>query len=150
MVPIELKQAYGVILAREPDPWKAALTLIPDDMGCALWVNDQWRNDPEVLAYRDQERERIALEDQATKADLKREVWAMATDPRVDPKDRAVYMKLYAELINAIEKTPAVVNNNHVVMPKVIALPTYASDEDWEAAAEKQQADLLNVASSRH
>lgn len=152
MAPNELKQPYGLILAREPDPFKAALELFPNDMGIALWVNEHWRTDPEVLAHRDKERARIEDEESAKKHDLKREVWAMATNPNVEPKDRAVYMKLYAELIGAIEKpqTAQVINNNNVMVPRVIAMPTFNSDEEWEKAAQKQQQDLLNVATSRH
>lgn len=147
MVDNDLKPQYAAFLAQNPVPFEAALMLIPDNHGMAAWVAVNWANDPEVLAERDRVRKEIGESLLPGKTELCEHVWGMVTKGMFE--DRLKAAKLYAELRGYIEKAaPAVVNNTF--SPKVIQVTNHGTNDQWEDAAEKQQRELLSVASTRH
>lgn len=152
MVSDDFKEAYGRILAREPDFYAAGLILTNEKIGEALWVSNNWRNDPIVKAARSDERRAIKEEKDSefSKEEFARELLEVFRNPLVDGKDRIAAAKLVADVKGWIEKPQTTVNNNLTVSPKVINVPQFASIEDYEAAASRQQSELLNVATSRH
>lgn len=147
MVDDNLKPQYAAFLAQNPAPFEAALMLIPDNHGMAAWVAVNWANDPEVLAERDRVRKEIGESLLPDKTDLCTLVWDLANKGCFD--DRIKAAKLYGELRGYVEKAaPAIVNNTF--SPKVIQVTNHGTDAQWESAAEKQQRELLSVASTRH
>lgn len=155
----EEKAAYAALLLKENDPFKAALSLFPNNTNRALRVANEWPKDDEVKA----EVKRLRESDDVMsllpdKADLARDIWQRmqgATLPNgvVIPPTADEYSKLaklYAEVRGFIEKPSAPSQNVTVVVPKAIEVPTHGTNEEWELAAERQQRELLNVSRSRH
>lgn len=154
MVPDEMKPAYGRILARTPEPYQAALALMADSIPHALWVSNNWRNDPVVIEHKKLELAEIEKENLITKADLTKKLLELMDNSGTEPKDVVAAARLVAEMNKFIEKPVATIQNNNTVQNaptyRVVAMPQFDSQEEWEAAAEKQQTDSLNVATSRH
>lgn len=153
----EEKAAFAAMLLRESDPFKVALELYPDNTNRALRVANEWPKDPEVLEI---QRKLMGDSDNLSflpsKAELARDIWERMKGTPVNgvniPTTAEEYTKLaklYAEVRGFIEK-PQNNQNVTVVVPKVIEMPTHGTDEDWEAAAAKQQRELLDVSRSRH
>lgn len=152
------KAAYASLLLKERDPFKAALSLFPNNTNRALWVANHWPNDPEVIeaktALMQEGGDMGFLPD---KAELARDIWnrmqgAVTADGRTIPPtadDYAKLAKLYADVRGFIEK-PQNNQNVTVVVPKAIEVPTHGTNDEWELAAAKQQQELLNVSRSRH
>lgn len=155
----EEKAAYAALLLRERDPFKAALSLFPDNTNRALWVANHWPNDSVVKA----EQTRLRADDGEMsflpdKAALAADIWAkmqgtelpngVVIPPTADEYSKLA--KLYADVRGFIEKPSAPSQNVTVIVPKAIEVPNHGSNEDWEAAAERQQRELLNVSRSRH
>ena len=152
------KAAYAAFLLKERDPFKAALQLFPNNTNRALWVANHWPNDETVLAAKAE-----LLQEQGEdsflpgKSELARDIWQRMQGTTLPngvvipptPEEYAKLAKLYADVRGFIEK-PQNNQNVTVFIPKAIEVPTHGSDEDWEAAAERQQRELLNVSRSRH
>lgn len=155
----EEKAAFAIGLLKQPnEPFKVALSIFPDNTNRALWVAHHWPNDPAVKA----EQKRVADDDNAgdflpSKGDLARAIWqkmegSTNSEGRVIVpimEDYVKLAKLYAEVRGFIEKPgtgPAV----NVIIPRAIEVPTHGTNDEWEAAAERQQRELLNVSRSRH
>lgn len=143
------KKKYAEILIRTPDPFKAALELLPENTTWAAWIAKYWPKDPEVIAERDSlKKSNFASEDLPDKKDLCRAIWDKMQGPCL-PDDYAKLAKLYAEINSMIEKPgPGVVAQ--IIVPKVIEVPNHGTDSQWEAIAEKQQKDLLSVSRNRN
>ena len=154
----EEKAAYAALLLKDPDPFRSALALFPNNTNRALWVANHWPQDAEVVGLLAKIRENNdEMSFLPGKPDLARDIWDRMQGKRPDgsivpptTEDYAKLAKLYAEVRGFIEKPAAAVVNNNVVVPRAIEVPTHGTDEDWEAAAEKQQQELLNVSRSRH
>lgn len=155
---IEEKAAYAALLLKDPDPFRAALTLFPDNTNRALWVANHWPKDEEVKTLISKVKENNdEMDFLPGKADLARDIWDRMKGKRPDgstiPPDSESYTKLaklYAEVRGFIEKPAAPIVNNNVIVPRAIEVPTHGTTEEWELAAEKQQRELLNVSRSRH
>lgn len=145
----EEKRSYAALLIKEREPFKAALLLFPEATNRALWVSNNWPNDPEVVA----EKERLLKEGAAnahllSKTDLARDIHErMQVVTKAD--DYVKLAKLYAEVLGYIEKPQAsvTVTNN---VPRVVEMPVFPTQDDWEAAAAKQQRESLANARTRH
>lgn len=155
----EEKAAFAALLLKTPnEPFKAALALFPDNTSRALWVANHWVADPEVLAAQKNLKDTLGeFAGLADKSELARSIWermqgTQTADGRTIPPtadDFAKLAKLYAEVRGFIEKPqtgPAV----QVIVPRAIEVPTHGTAEEWEAAAAKQQRELLDVSRSRH
>lgn len=139
------KKQYAEILTRIPEPFAAALELYPDDTKIAAWIARNWPHDPEVIAAKKEIRN---TEDLPNKTDLARAIWDKMQGP-IMPDDFGKLAKIYAEVNGYIEKPgPGVIAQ--IIIPKVIEVPNHGTNEEWEAKAEKQQKDLLNVSRSKH
>jgi hypothetical protein len=143
------KRDYAALLIKERDPFKAALLLFPEATNRALWVSNNWPNDPEVVAEKDRlNREDAGAAYLLNKTELARDILEkMKVAVKAD--DYAKLAKLYAEVLGYIEKPQASVNVTNNV-PRVVEMPVFPTGEDWEAAAAKQQRDLLANARTRH
>ena len=151
------KAAYAALLLREREPFKAALVLFPNNTNRALWVASNWPNDDEVKA----EKLRLSAEDVDSFLLSKREflqdieqrmrgtIYSNGAVVPPTPEEYAKLAKLYADVRGFIEKPQTNVNVNNIVH-RVVEVPVFGSEEDWEAAASKQQWELLENARSRH
>lgn len=154
----EEKAAYAALLLKERDPFKAALQLFPDNTNRALWVANHWPIDAEVKA----EQERLMGEDDGSsflpsKAELARDIWqrmqgtTLANGVTIPPtpEEYAKLAKLYADVRGFIEKPQTNVNVNNITQ-RVVEVPVFQSESEWENAAARQQRELLENARTRH
>lgn len=155
----EEKAAFAALLLTERDPFKAALTLFPSNINRALRVATEWTHDPVVRAEQARIKESGgAMSLLPDKAALAADIWDKMQGPiqpngtrmPPSPDDYTKLAKLYADVRGFIEKSAPIINNNNVIVPKVIEVHNHGTDEDWEVAAERQQQELLNVSRSRH
>lgn len=154
----EEKAAYAALLLKERDPFKAVLQLFPDNTNRALWVANHWPIDAEVKA----EQERLMGEDDGSsflpsKAELARDIWqrmqgtTLANGVTIPPtpEEYAKLAKLYADVRGFIEKPQTNVNVTTNVQ-RVVEVPVFQSESEWENAAARQQRELLENARTRH
>lgn len=144
----EEKAAYAALLLKERDTFKAALSLFPNNTNRALWVANHWPNDAEVKA----EQKRLTDEggDMAFlpgKGDLARDIWQRMQG--TTPEEYAKLAKLYADVRGFIEKPQTNVNVTTNVN-RVVEMPVFANESEWEAEAARQQRELLENARTRH
>jgi len=155
----EEKAAFAALLLKEPDPFKAALQLYPENTARALRIATEFPKDAEfkaILAHMESQID--PMDCLPTKADLARVVWNKMTGKAengnaiyVSVDDFAKLGKLYAEIRGFIEKPgPVINNNNNVIVPRAIEVPNHGTNEEWEQAAQRQQEESLNVSRSRH
>lgn len=145
------KKKFAEILIRTPDPFQAALELFPDNTTWAAWIAKHWPKDSEVIAEKDAlKKSGFGSEELPTKTDLSRALWDRMNQPFVSTEDFTKAAKLYAEVNSFIEKTPPPSVTANIIIPKVIEIPNHGSDANWEALAETQQRDLLNVSRSKN
>lgn len=148
----EQKAAYAALLLEHKDPFRAALILFPTPqfpVQKSLRVATEWPHDPTVLTLITKLKAKGADIDMLPgKADFARRIWDLS-QVAIEDKDKIAALKLYGETRGYIEKpntnVNVAVNNN-----KVMVIRDQGSNADWEAKAEKQQRNLLNVSRSRH
>ncbi len=101
----EKKALFGIELAKYP-AFKAATEVFGEDTSTAVWVSQNWTNDPIVVAAKDKYLE-AADTSQALldKAQLSRKLLAMAEEKNqsntfylLDGKDRLKALELYAKI----------------------------------------------------
>lgn len=102
----EKKHLFGLELAKH-SPFQAACEVFGDDTNTALWVSQNWINDPIVLAVKDKYLE--AADTSQTlldKSQLGRKLLAMADEKNqsntfyiLDGKDRLKALELYAQVM---------------------------------------------------
>lgn len=130
------------------DAFKAGEAVYPRNAGLALKASEEWPSDPlvvETLA-------RLKGEDKLPeKTELLRELWRkMNSYSMEEGADGFVKLaRLYAEVAGLIEK-PGNSQSVQVVLPRAMEVPVFASDDDWEKEAARQQRESLNVSRSRH
>lgn len=155
----EEKAAYAALLLKGTDPFEAALKLFPDNTNRALRIAHEWPRDPAVKACCEKMSEGDGeLAFLPNKAALARDVWDRMKGAKyaggvvVPPtaEEYAKLAKLYAEIRGFIEKPQTNVNVNNTVVQRVVEVPVFQSDADWEAAAARQQHESLANARTRH
>lgn len=151
------KAAYAALLLKERDPFKAALQLFPDNTNRALWVANHWPNDVEVRAEQNiinkENPDSALLSKREFLQDIEQRMKGLplAGGVSVPPttEEYAKLAKLYADIRGFIEKPQTnlnVVNN----IPRVVEMPVFSSESEWENAAARQQRKLLKNARTRH
>jgi len=146
---IALKEKFAELSLREPDAFKVALVLYPNDTGRALRVANEWPNDPQVKEIRqslvdaEEDGETAFL---PTKADASRLAWNIARDADKFTEDRLKALKLYAEIRGFIEKPAVNVNNNiqNNVSMRVLVVKDHGTNDEWETKLRSQQKKLIN------
>lgn len=153
------KAEYAALLLKERDPFKAALALFPENTNRALWIANHWPKDDVVKA----EQTRINAEIGEMgflpgKGDLARDIWQRMQGTTLPngvtvpptPEEYAKLAKLYADVRGFIEKPQTNVSVNNNITQRVVEMPVFASEGEWEAQAAKQQRELLDNARTRH
>ena len=153
----EEKAAYAALLLKERDPFKAALSLFPNNTNRALWVANHWPNDAEVKA----EQSRLSEEEgdsfllskreflQDIEARMKGTTLPNGVTVPPTPDEYSKLAKLYADVRGFIEKPQTNVNVTTNVN-RVVEMPVFANENEWEAEAARQQRELLENARTRH
>lgn len=103
----ELKAAFAAFLIESATPFEAALKLYPaeKDRGEALRITFAWPVDPAVIIEVERLKKDGAKNDAIpSKESVIEEMWLLAKNERVQPKDRATLARLVAEMLNYIPK----------------------------------------------
>jgi hypothetical protein len=131
----DLKIAYGIELAKEPDAFRAALILFKDVVTSSLWASTHWIKDPAVIASRDIYANTLKNNTKPLdKIELLSKVLAFADEKDinghhlVEAKERLNALKLYSEIqgftgkvdINASTNT---INNTNNLMKITLVKP---------------------------
>ena len=131
----KLKQAFGIELAKTPNPLDAASKV---DNEKAVWISFHWVNDPIVIASRDIYLKTLELSSPPLdKEQLAAKVLALADEkilspklvclvPTVEPKDRIAALKLYSEILGytgkvEIDQSTKTFNHNEMTIKLVKA-----------------------------
>lgn len=105
----ELKQAFGIALAKAPDAFKAGMEVFNQELPKALWASLNWVNDPIVIASKDTYLLTLKkLQKPLTKEELLAKLLELADErvvnkegieiPLVEAKVRVDALKLYSEI----------------------------------------------------
>lgn len=144
MTEAEEKKQFAELLLRSPDdPFKAALTLFPENTARALRVATEWPNDPEVRTFKKEINNKSdQMEFLPGKAEFCRLIWERMQNA-YDAEDFAKIAKLYAETRGFIEKAVPVTNVN-VQQNRVMIVKDHGDDNAWESKLKEQQRALVN------
>lgn len=142
----EKKERFAELILKEEDPFKAGLLVYPDNTARALWVANNWPNDPDVLALKksfvDSEGEISFL---PTEADASRLAWSIARDEKNESEVRLKALELYGKFRGHIKKADVVVNTGaqtNIIQSNVMVVRDHGSAEEWEKKAIAQQRAL--------
>lgn len=104
------KKLFALELAKGLKPFEAALNVYPNDTGLALWVSQNWLNDPEVVQTKQTQLDQIEiklLDKDALAAKVLRFSEEKDTTGRfylAEDKNRLAALRLYAEICGYIGK----------------------------------------------
>ena len=151
MTESEEKAAFAqAMLSANMNPLEAGQLVHPANFNRAAQIASMWHNDAEVKAMiatlkKAEIAESGVSEDERYVEEKLKEIIENARfpDDRIKALDKLMELK---GLAKKPQTGPAV----QVVIPRAIEVPTHGTDEEWEAAAAKQQRELLNVSRSRH
>jgi hypothetical protein len=124
--------------------YDAALAVTNGNVGMALQIASNWRNDPVVaeakIALIEEKGVRYFL---PTKEQQASDIYKMATDGKLDDEIRLKAHRLYAEIMGNIEKPSINQGGMQVVNQGVMIVKEYGTDDNWEQRAEQQQRKLI-------
>lgn len=140
------KAAYAAFLLSEPDAFKAACLLCPDDTGKALWIATNWKSDPDVMSELAKLKTNPAsVSSIGSKYDAARLLWDIANNAILDTKDRISAIRDFCTLSGIFDfnsKQGTTVNVD--ASPKVMIVKDHGEDAEWEKKAIMQQKELMN------
>jgi hypothetical protein len=148
----EKKIQFAEALRLEPsEPMKAGMLCFPLDFPKAAQAASQWPNDPFVKAElkrltEEAEEEKLSALPDKLKHALS--VWSMANDVTIEPKERLIAHKLYAEMMEHIPKPQAANVNVNVDNRRVMLINETPSLDAWEQKAIIQQENITNASTS--
>ena len=141
------KEQFAGFLLAGFQPLIAALKIFGNgDAGTAAMVAAQWPTDPYVVAWMETERENA---EEANRPKSPKEQQIERIKLRLDRMANDDYLKaerLLAEMMGHIEKAAppsAVVNLNQSINERVMIVPNYGEDAEWERKAAGQQDKLI-------
>ncbi len=143
---VKLKEAFGAALLRHPlNPYDAAREIEPNNsVGRANYIVQNWMEDPIVIAAGGARYAELgAKAGLPSKDELALKVYREEVK---DPTIRLAYYKFVAELLGFIEKgSGSGVNVNILNAPKVMMVPAFSSEAEWEKTAIEQQRALAKT-----
>lgn len=127
------------------DPFKAALTVIPNNTGKALRISTEWPVRKDVLELRS---EILANEGSSaflpSKDELARTVYLESQGARVF-EDKLKGYRLVAEICGYIEKPTTQINNNNFTDNRsVMIVKDHGEDDSWERKLASNQKRLTD------
>lgn len=144
------KLQFARLHLTEPDPFKAALQLHPENTNRALLIASKWPKDPEfvrmmaTLRNEALEEKGVTADEDFVESELKK-IIRTEWDTELKLKALDSFMEL-----KGLSKKPAAQTNVAVMIPKAIEIPHFESQDEWEVVSVQSQNDLLNVSRSRH
>lgn len=151
MTESEEKIAFAkAMISANGNALEAGQLVHPTSFNRAAQIASMWHNDAEVKSFIDEFKqaelaESGISEDERYIEEKLKEIIEHASMP----DDRIKALGKLMEL-KGLEKKPQTGPAVQVVIPRAIEIPTHGSDGDWEAAAAKQQKELLDVSRSKH
>ena len=114
---VELKKQFGEQLSHHSNPFQAAQVIFPTNTGHALWVSNNWLNDPIVIEAKQKAEANPKLLDKtqlsARLLKFESEKHPNRSDVYLhDSKDRLAALKLYAEIQGWVGKAADISVNN--------------------------------------
>lgn len=151
----ELKKLYGVALGKGLEPFKAGLQVLGDNANKALWASHYWKNDPVVIASKEQYVETVdakskLLDKNALSVillDFANEKDISGKFNTADHKDRVAYLKLYAEIQGMIGKVDInnTINNNTITKMELVLVKAPTKEEKKPTIIENNEPEIRNV-----
>lgn len=145
----KLKFAEAMISANM-NPLEAGQLVHPANFNRAAQIASMWHNDAEVKSLIAQIKKAaqaetgVSEDEKYVEEKLKHIIENCPhADYRIKALDKLMELK-------GLSKKPQTGPAVQVVIPRAIEVPTHGTNEEWEAAAAKQQRELLNVSRSRH
>lgn len=124
----EKKKIFGIELAKNNAPFDAAIVAVGDNTGLALWVSNNWINDPEVIAARDVYNSTVGIQSKLLDKEQTAVKFLDIADEKkngrylAETKDRLKALELYAKLRGFLNdgliNSPNLVTNMSVVFVK--------------------------------
>lgn len=144
---IALKLQFAALFLRDKDPFKAALTLLPDDTRRALQIAQAWPTDKDVI----KECERIS-EFEPESVLMTRLQYLQKLEDRMN---NAVKDADFAKIANTYGTARGFFDmsdktSSQTITAPVAYIPVLATEDEWAKAALKQQTQSLENARSRH
>ena len=142
----DLKQAYALqLLLCHGDAMQAARAICTD-LSYSLFIAERWPTDLAVMRYK---QELIAEHGEAFFLPSKYDVAHMlmqSAERSITQDGRLKALKLYAELMDMLQKPGVVIDNSTNTTNKVMVVERYGNNEEWEQAAIEQQRKLITNA----
>jgi hypothetical protein len=140
------KAAYAAFLLREPDAFKAACLLCPEDTGKALWIATNWKNDPDVNDELDKLKSSPdSINTIGSKYEVALILWNIANNEILDTKDRMAAIRDFCTLRGIYDfnsKQGTTVNVD--ASSKVMIVKDHGEDNEWEKKVMTQQQELTS------
>lgn len=141
---LALKHEFAEALLKLPnDPFRAACGVFGNDTVKALEVANRWPFDLVVLQRQAELLDKFGPEEfLPTKTDVARRIWNCG-EAATDTKDKLAAYRLYAELRGFVPKGDAAGVNVTVNNNRVMVVPAFGTDDQWETNAARQQSKLI-------
>lgn len=144
----KLKKLFAAALVREPgNPFKAAMSVFPDDVGSALLYAPQWNIDSEVIAEMNKIEEESELIDIIpTKKEAALLAWTLANNDWLKGKERVDALRLFSEIAGHMpDKTVNKNIKNDNAVNRVMIVKDHGEDDEWELKLATQQKGLIDA-----
>lgn len=147
----EKRKFAEALLSCGKNPLEAGQLVHPHNFNRAAQIASLWHNDPVVKKLiREIEKESIEETGQSEiEIYVESRLKEIIESNKVYPEDKIKALDKLMSL-HSLHKKPDNALNVSVVVPKVIEVTNYGTDEEWEAAAVQQQRELKNVSRTRH
>ena len=144
----DLKARFAVALVQFVEPFKAAMAVFPDNVPLALQVSKTWPHDPAVVEHKAFELDNGGEERHAPTSIALARMALDVANSALEDADKLKAIELAGKLLGHLGTGGAnvnVTNNTLVDNRRVMAYKDHGSDDEWEEAARKQQAALIDV-----
>jgi hypothetical protein len=132
-----LKVAFALALLRHPNnPYDAAREIEPTAPGRANWIVNSWLHDEAVLQLMGKHIADVGVARSGlpSKEELAQTIYKEAADVK-DKTTRLSYYRAVADIMGYTTKSGININNNVINQPKIMRIPVFATDADFEAKA---------------
>ena len=140
------KERFAFNWLKNPNnPWKVANALFGQDLQRASYVAQHWIVDALVLSFKaDLLEKHGARYFLPTKEEYARDVYDMATDERIEPRDRLHAFEIFGKTMGYIEKPADThIGDNNITLNRVMIIRDIPDSDKWEQIATKQQKRLM-------
>lgn len=141
-----LKKEYAKLIVKFNGDYESVFTshefdvLFKSDMGCKLYVNNNWINDIEIKKYIDFYRAQGLEELLPTKAQIAFRLINSANKAR-NVRDEALLIRNYCELMGYLDNQTEV--KSSATSQNIVLINHESSETTWEEALLKQQTSLM-------